>query len=79
MVKFENNIMNFENGSKCFYYNKQFSAKVFIECGSTEELAFKEKINGCQYNFIYTTKLGCNSYKLNAVRERINLFLNEIK
>jgi hypothetical protein len=71
--------MHFENGSKCFYYNKHFSARVFIECGSNEGITFKEKINGCHYDFVYTTKIGCNSPKLDSLRERINLFIKELK
>jgi hypothetical protein len=77
--KFEKNIMHFTNGSSCFYYNKKFSANVNIECGSTESITFKEKIDGCHYEFVYTTKLGCNSVKLNSIQDRINLFLKGIQ
>ncbi len=71
--------MHFKNGSKCFYYNKQFSANVNIECGSTEGITFKEKIDGCHYEFIYTTKIGCNSLKTKSIQDRIKLFLNGIE
>ena len=79
LVKFENNILHFENGSKCFYYNKSFSARVFIECGSSESLVFKEKIKGCHYDFIYTTKIGCNSLSTKYIQDRIKIFLSQIK
>lgn len=77
-VKFEDNILYFENGGNCFFYNKRFSAKVYIECGSSERIDFKEKINGCHYEFVYTTKIGCNSLKTKELQKRINLLLKEI-
>ena len=71
--------MLFENGSKCFNYNKSFTARVFIECGASESIVFKERINACHYDFIYTTKIGCNSIKLKSIMERIKLFVGDIQ
>jgi hypothetical protein len=76
--RLENNIIQYKDGSRCFYYNKQFSAKIFIQCGTTETIAFKEKLNGCEYHFIYTTKMGCNSIAINQIKEKIKVYLKDV-
>lgn len=76
--KMENNVLYFKQGSNCYYYNKPFTSKVIIECGSNESISFSKKINGCDYEFIYTTKMACNSMKINWIKNKIKLFLSGI-
>ncbi len=77
MTKFHNQTMYFESGSRCYVYNKPFTARVFIECGSTDGFTLNEKSNACHYDFIYTTKIGCNSLKLDSIQNKIkDLILN---
>ncbi len=70
--------MYYRGGSKCFNYGKNFSANVTIECGGREGFSFKEKVNGCHYECVYTTKIGCNMCKIDSIKYRIKLFLKEI-
>lgn len=77
-LKLENNVIHYQNGGNCYYYNKKYSAKIYLECGYTDKLEFKTKINACHYEFIYTTKIACNTVKLNQIRDRINLILKDI-
>lgn len=78
MTKFSKQIMIYESGSRCLIYNKQYTANVQIECSSNEGFAIKEKINACHYNFVYSTKIGCNSLKLESILNRIKDLLSNV-
>jgi hypothetical protein len=72
------NVLYFENGGNCFYYNKAFTARIYMECGNKENFVFKRKINSCDYEFIYTTKVACNAYKIENIKKRIKDMLKEV-
>jgi hypothetical protein len=78
-VKIEDNVAYFQNGSKCGNYNKLKTARVHLICGSSEDVKFIKKINGCQYEFNYTTKMACNSVSIKLIIDKISLYLNEIQ
>ena len=74
----EDNVIYLKRGEACHYYDKSYSAKIHIECAYVESFEFVNKINGCVYEFIYKSKLGCNSRMLNNTIERVKLLLNEV-
>jgi hypothetical protein len=67
----KDNVFHFSDGGTCAYYNKPITSVIILECGTSETLAFKRKINACHYEFIFTTKVGCNIHKLNKLRNII--------
>jgi len=74
----EDNVIYFKRGEQCHSYNKAYSARIYIECSYVDSLEFANKIDGCIYEFVYKTKLGCNSRMLNNTIERVKLLLSEI-
>lgn len=47
-----------------------------LECGEENQLIFLKK-EGCEYEFIYKTKLGCNIFSLKNMTDRINQYFSE--
>lgn len=74
----EDNVIYFKRGESCHYYNKSYSAKIYIECAYTDSFDFANKIDGCVYEFVYKSKIGCNSIMLNNTKERVKLLLSEV-
>ena len=74
----ENNVIYFKRGESCHYYNKSYSAKIYLECGYVESFEFVNKVEGCMLEFVYKSKLGCNSLMLKNLIDRIKLLISEI-
>jgi len=73
----KNNVFYYKNGVKCGVYNKFTFGKMTLECGEENQLTFIRK-NGCEYEFLYKTKLGCNTFYLENMKERINHYFSEL-
>jgi len=73
-----NDVIYFFGGEKCGFYNRNLYAEVILECGSYEKIEFSNKIGECGYRFIFNSKLGCNVFLLNNLKNKINLYLSEI-
>jgi hypothetical protein len=77
IYRIENGILIFTNGSSCKNYNKNYVSKVILECGEIEKIVFKERKNGCEYVFVYYTKIGCNGLALRNMQKRIKLYIGD--
>jgi hypothetical protein len=75
---FKDNVLYFTNGNECHYYNKPFTSKIYMKCGFVESLDFLRKNNGCDYEFVYTTKVACNNFFVNEMIDRIRFMLKEL-
>ncbi len=71
-------MLYFTNGNECYHYNKPFTSRIYMKCGNIESFEFFRKNNGCDYEFVYTTKVACNNFFVNEMINRIRLMLNEI-
>lgn len=76
--RIENNVIYFHKGESCYNYNKLFSARIYVECSYYDSFEFVNKVNGCLYEFVYKSKIGCNSIMLKNTIERIKLLLSEV-
>jgi hypothetical protein len=75
--RFEENVFFYKNGVTCGVYNRQTTAKLYIECSEENVLSFLRK-TGCEYEFLYKTKLACNSFYLNNIQKKMDQFFKEI-
>ncbi len=73
----EDGVLVFSNGSNCKNYNKNYVAKIIVECGEKEKIELIEKKNNCEYTFVYYTKLGCNGISLRSILKKINIYIGD--
>ena len=76
--RFEGNVAIFENGERCNNYNVNLSAEIKFECGAQESFKLVKKENKCLYKFVYYTKLGCNTNKMEEMFNKINSILDNV-
>ena len=74
----KDNVIYFKRGDSCHYYNKFFTAKIYMECGYSDSFEFINKQEGCLLEFIYKSKIACNSIMLKNIMDRIKLLISEI-
>jgi hypothetical protein len=67
----KDNKLYFTEGGICAYYNKPITSVVNMECGFSESFVLSKKVNGCHYEFIYTTKMACNTHTLEKLKRTI--------
>jgi hypothetical protein len=72
---YKDNVLYFTNGNECYYYNKPFTSRINMKCGNTESFEFVRKNDGCDYEFLYTSKVACNNFYVNYLLGRIKLLL----
>jgi len=76
--RIDGNVIYLQKGDSCYNYNKRFSARIYVECGYSDSFEFVNKVNGCLYEFVYKSKIGCNSIMLKNTIERVKLLLSEV-
>ena len=59
-------------------YNVNLSAEIKFECGAQESFKLVKKENKCLYKFVYYTKLGCNTNKMEEMFNKINSILDNV-